>query len=143
MTDIQAAVGLVQLDKLDAIVARRRVLASRYRERLVDVDGLAMISDPPDGLTNFQSFWIEIPEDFPLTRNELLAHLAEAGISARRGIMAAHLEGAYRDSRATAMPVTERVTRQSLILPMFHDMTEADQDRVVETLVGARSLGTR
>jgi perosamine synthetase len=56
MTDIQAAVGLVQLGRLDAIVARRRELAGRYHELLADVPGLVTVTDPPHGTTNYQSF---------------------------------------------------------------------------------------
>ena len=62
--------------------------------------------------------------------------LAESGVSARRGIMAAHLEPAYADIR-TSLPVTERLTRHSLILPLFHEMTEAQQDHVVSVMTSA------
>ena len=96
MTDIQAAIGLVQLGRLGDIIARRRELAQRYQRLLGQIPGVKMIADPAYGTTNFQSFWVALPEDFPMTRNELLQHLASAGISARRGIMAAHLEPALR-----------------------------------------------
>jgi dTDP-4-amino-4,6-dideoxygalactose transaminase len=131
MTDIQAAVGLVQLGRLDAIVARRRELALRYRRALSDVPGLSMIADPPDGTTNFQSFWVVLPDDFPMARNELLARFHERGISPRRGIMASHLEPAYAGHSHAPLPVTERITARSVLLPLFHAMTEADQDRVI------------
>ena len=134
MTDIQAAVGLVQLGRLDEIVARRRALAARYDALLQDVPGLTAVRDPEYGQGNFQSYWVLPDREFPLNRDELLAALADAGISARRGIMASHLEPAYRDHPAAALPVTERISRDSLILPLFHTMTEAQQDRVVAVL---------
>lgn len=134
MTDIQAAVGLVQLGKLDEIVARRRALAARYAELLADVPGLTPVGDPPYGEANFQSYWVLPDQDFPVGRDELLAALAEAGVSARRGIMASHLEPAYRGHPSAPLPVTERISRDSLILPLFHTMTEAQQDRVVAVL---------
>lgn len=142
MTDIQAAVGLVQLERLEEIVARRRELGLRYSRLLEDIPGLTMIADPPGGTTNFQSFWVSLPTDFPVTRNDLLALMGEAGIAARRGIMAAHLEPAYVGYSDGRLPVTERVTRQSLILPLFHSMTDAEQDRVVESLVAAAGTTT-
>jgi perosamine synthetase len=71
---------------------------------------------------------------FPVSRDDLLARCAAAGISARRGIMAAHLEPAYADRPVPSLPVTERLSRDSLILPLFHTMTEAQQDRVVAVL---------
>jgi len=131
MTDIQAAVGLVQLGRLDSIVACRRALAARYRERLAGVPGVGTPGDPSWGRTNFQSFWIELADDFPVGQDQLLERLMADGISARRGIMAAHLEPAYADAAGVELPVTERLTRRSLILPLFHAMTEAEQDRVV------------
>ncbi|MEV5972688.1 aminotransferase class I/II-fold pyridoxal phosphate-dependent enzyme [Streptomyces sp. NPDC051921] len=134
MTDIQAAVGLAQLAKLDAMVARRRELGARYAELLADVPGLEPVRDPEHGAGNFQSYWVLLAEDFPVSRDELLALLAEAGVSARRGIMASHLEPAYEGHPAAALPVTERISRDSLILPLFHTMTEQQQDHVVAVL---------
>ncbi|MFF5973164.1 aminotransferase class I/II-fold pyridoxal phosphate-dependent enzyme [Streptomyces sp. NPDC012769] len=134
MTDIQAAVGLAQLEKLDAMVARRRELAARYGELLADVPGLDPVRDPAHGRSNFQSYWVLLAEDFPVGRDTLLGVLAEAGISARRGIMASHLEPAYAGHPAAPLPVTERISRDSLILPLFHTMTEEQQDRVVAVL---------
>lgn len=137
MTDIQAAIGLVQLGKLGELVARRRALAHRYQQLLSSVPGLRTIEDPAYGTTNFQSFWVLLPDDFPVDRDELLRQLADAGVSARRGIMAAHLEPAYADVRHDPLPVTERLTARTLILPLFHDLTEEEQDVVVSVIATA------
>jgi perosamine synthetase len=95
-----------------------------------------MIGDPSDGTTNFQSFWVLFPEDAPVSRDDVLLAMNEAGISPRRGIMAAHLEPAYADAALSVpLPNTERVTRDSLILPLFHVMTSEEQDRVADVLV--------
>ncbi|MEU1709531.1 DegT/DnrJ/EryC1/StrS family aminotransferase [Streptomyces sp. NPDC005706] len=134
MTDIQAAVGLVQLGKLDAMIVRRRELAARYDRLLRDVPGLTPVRDPAHGQSNFQSYWVLLDEGFPVGRDDLLAALAGTGVSARRGIMAAHLEPAYAGHPRAPLPVTERISRDSLILPLFHTMTEAQQDRVVTAL---------
>jgi perosamine synthetase len=134
MTDIQAAIGLVQLGKLDAMVARRREIAARYQELLAGVDGLSAATDPDYGQTNYQSFWVLLDPAFGRGRDEVLAELAVAGISARRGIMAAHLEPAYAGTRSGPLPVTERLTRDSLILPVHHLLSRSDQDHVVDTL---------
>lgn len=134
MTDVQAAIGRVQLTRLEAMVARRRELAAHYRRLLADLPGLQMVADPPWGTTNYQSCWLLLPEDAPIGRDALLENLARAGISARRGIMAAHLEPAFADRPRVSLSVTERLTADSLILPLFHQMTEADQDRVVAVL---------
>ncbi|WP_233290194.1 DegT/DnrJ/EryC1/StrS aminotransferase family protein [Kitasatospora sp. MBT66] len=135
MTDIQAAIGLVQLRKLPAMVARRRELAARYRELLVGT-GVRLVDDPPHGTTNYQSCWVLPPDGAP-ERAELLVRLAEAGVSARRGIMAAHLEAPYKGTARVPLPATELLTRRSLILPLHHALTEEQQDRVVAALRSA------
>ncbi|WP_436773393.1 DegT/DnrJ/EryC1/StrS family aminotransferase [Yinghuangia sp. YIM S09857] len=140
MTDVQAAIGLVQLGRLDAMVERRRRLADRYRRLLTGVPGLRLVEDPAYGTTNYQACWALLPEDFPVGRDALLGKLSAEGISARRGIMAAHLEPAYADTPHVPLPATERLTRDSLILPLFHDLTEAQQDRVVAVLYAAAGV---
>ncbi|MFC6878519.1 MULTISPECIES: DegT/DnrJ/EryC1/StrS family aminotransferase [Actinomadura] len=137
MTDLQAALGLVQLRRLDAVVARRRELAARYRKLLGEVPGVLTAADPDCGETNYQSFWILLPDGYPVGRDALLRGLFDAGISARRGIMAAHREPAYEGVRAD-LPATEVFTSRSLILPLFHEMTPVQQERVVEVVAAAR-----
>ncbi|SHF74049.1 DegT/DnrJ/EryC1/StrS family aminotransferase [Geodermatophilus nigrescens] len=137
MTDVQAAIGLVQLTRLDAMVARRRELAARYRALLADLPGLRLVDDPSWGTTNVQSCWLLLPEDAPVGRDAVLARMSAAGVSGRRGIMAAHLEPAYADRPRVSLPATERLTADSLVLPLFHQMTEGEQDRVVDALRAA------
>ena len=136
MTDLQAAVGLVQLDRLDRIVLRRRELAARYAAGLVGIDGLRLVADPADGESNKQSCWLEVLPPFPVGRDNLLRHLADAGISARRGIMAVHRQPPYRagDHGDSPLTVTKRLTDGTLILPLFHQMTTEQQDRVVASI---------
>jgi dTDP-4-amino-4,6-dideoxygalactose transaminase len=140
LTDIQAAVGLAQLGRLDAIVERRRERAARYQALLADVPGLLMVSDPSYGTTNYQSFWVLLPDDFPVTRNRLMELMHDAGITTRRGIMASHLEPAYAGHPHGDLPMTEQLTEQSLILPLFHDLTDKQQDRVVAVLRAAAGM---
>jgi perosamine synthetase len=134
MTDIQAAVGLVQLAKLDQIVARRRQLGLRYQQELGDLPGAVVAADPPYGTTNFQSWWMLLPEGSAVGRDELLATLAAQGISARRGIMASHLEPAYAGAAHGDLSVTEELTRRSIILPLFHTMTDEEHEWVVRSV---------
>jgi dTDP-4-amino-4,6-dideoxygalactose transaminase len=142
MTDLQAAVGIVQLGRLPEVVRRRRELADAYTKAIAEVDGLRAVKDPPWGTCNFQSFWVEVLPGFPLDRDGLLLALARADISARRGIMAAHRQPAYagRDTGSADLPVTDRLTDRTLILPLFHQLSESEQARVVDVL---RSAGAR
>ena len=131
MTDLQAAVGLVQLDRLDAVVVRRREIAARYTSALAGIPGLRCVTDPATGTSNFQSFWVELTAPFPLGREELLEALALDGVSARRGIMAAHRQPAYAGHPHAPLPVTEHLTDSTLILPLFHQLTDEQFERVV------------
>jgi dTDP-4-amino-4,6-dideoxygalactose transaminase len=134
MTDIQAAVGLVQLGRLAEVVERRRELADRYATLLGDIDGLALPHDPPWGTTNHQSYWVLLPPGARERRNDVMTAMGSAGISTRRGIMAAHLEPAYADHPHAPLPNTETLTNGSIILPLFHQLTDDDQQRVASAL---------
>ncbi|KQT91957.1 glutamine--scyllo-inositol aminotransferase [Marmoricola sp. Leaf446] len=133
MTDLQAAVGIVQLGRLPEVVARRRELAASYAKAIHEISGLRPVTDPEHGTSNFQSYWVEVGDDYPTDREGLLARLAEADISARRGIMAAHRQPAHAHVGAH-LPVTDLLTDRTLILPLFHQMSESDQARVLEVL---------
>lgn len=136
MTDLQAAVGLVQLAKLPAIVHRRREIAARYRGAIRGMAGLRAVADPDYGTGNVQSFWVEVLPEYPTDRDGLLIALAEAGISARRGIMATHRQPPYRDlAPEGSLPETEWLTDHTLILPIYHSLSERDQDRIIEVLL--------
>jgi dTDP-4-amino-4,6-dideoxygalactose transaminase len=134
MTDMQAAVGLVQLAKLPGMVDRRREIVAAYRRALATVGGLIPVTEPEGARSNYQSFWLLLDPDWPMSRNETLQFLADRGIQARRGIMAAHLEPAYANSAHLDLPATRAVSQDSLILPVFHTMTQEEIDRVVAAL---------
>lgn len=134
MTDLQAALGLVQLQRLDAIVARRRAVAHIYRAGLSDLPGLRVVHDPVYGTANYQSLWVEVGEEFPVGRDELLAQLAASDVSARRGIMASHRQPAYAITSHAPLPVTERLTDNTLILPLYHEITDTETTRVIDAV---------
>ena len=136
MTDVQAAIGLVQLGRLPAMVDRRRELARRYSEAFGDLPGVITATDPSHGTSNFQSYWLLLPPDAPIGRQQLLEALSREGISARRGIMAAHREPAFAGHPHAPLPVTERLTSDSVILPLFHTLSLEDQDRVIDAVRG-------
>lgn len=134
MTDIQAAVGLVQLAKLSKMVDRRREIVAAYRNALADIPGLLPVQEPEGARSNYQSFWLRLGEAWPMTRNETLQFLANRGIQARRGIMAAHREPAYAAYISLELPATTAIAEESLILPVYHTMTTEEFDRVVAAL---------
>jgi dTDP-4-amino-4,6-dideoxygalactose transaminase len=135
MTDIQGALGLAQLAGLDDLVLRRRELAVRYQDAFADLSGLRAVADPRYGTTNYQRFWILLDDWFPTRRDELMQSLASYDIASAYNARAAHLEPDFARFANRALPVTERLAAQSLVLPLYDDLTEADQDRVITAVL--------
>jgi len=144
MTDLQAAIGLMQLQRLEEMISRRRWLASRYTERLSQWEWLIPPYEPTECRHNFQSYMVRLTEDAPATRDQLMQERLNQGISTRRGVMAIHRELPYRDAKWDArLPETSLVTDTSIILPLFHEMTEDEQDYVIACLEQIGSLAGR
>jgi perosamine synthetase len=135
MTDLQAAIGVVQLQRLEEMIERRRMLAMRYSSQLSSLPWLVLPTEPAGYRHNFQSYMVRLRNDAPIGRDELMQELLDHGVSSRRGIMAIHRELPYRsDKWERALPVTNLVTETALVLPLFHEMTEEEQDRVMESV---------
>lgn len=141
MTDVQAAIGLVQLTRLDAMIARRREIAARYIAAFAALPGVVTATDPSYGTTNFQGFWVLLPDDYRGDQETFLSELLDRGISARRGVMAAHLEPAYSEWKHGPLSNTEHVSRRSVILPLFHEMTEAQIEHVIDSVTAVLNGG--
>jgi dTDP-4-amino-4,6-dideoxygalactose transaminase len=134
MTDIQAAVGRVQLKRLPAILERRRLMARRYSESLADVAGLEEPFVPDWANPNYQSYAVRVTAEYPISRDELMQLLLDAGVSTRRGIMNAHQEAAYAGTGEFELPESEAARDSVVLLPLHHELTEDEQDRVIEGL---------
>jgi len=133
ITDIQAAIGLAQLDRLDDLLARRRAVAERYQRALA---GHPVFIPPhvPAGLVpNWQSYQIALRPGAQVTRNMVMDRLYVMGVPTRRGVMASHLEPPYSGMGAV-LPNTERLATTTLQLPMHPALSPAQQDRVLAAL---------
>ena len=135
MTDVQAAIGRVQLERLPGIVARRREIARDYACRLAGIEGVAAPREPDWARSNWQSYCVRLAgADQRWTMQALL----DRGISTRRGIMNAHLEGAYLDRGCSVLGSdlarSEAAQNSSIILPLSFQMSEAELAYVAETL---------
>lgn len=139
MTDIQAAVGNVQLRRLPGILARRIELAECYSRALAEIPGLVAPFVPEYARPNYQSYPVQVTAEYPLSRNDLMNHLLACKISTRRGIMNAHQEPAYANTGQFHLPVSELARDNVVLLPLFHSMTDADQEYVIECLRRSRS----
>jgi len=135
MTDIQAAVGIRQLEKLDWIVEERRKIAQRYLTELADIACIRLPKEESGYFTNWQSFSIFLKPEAPLTRNELMQALLDKGIASRRGVMTSHRETAYKEyCRDLSLPRTEDACDRSIIIPLYVPMNDEDITTVIKGL---------
>ena len=135
MTDLQGAIGIVQLERLPEMLSRRRMLAERYSERLANIRWILVPTEPPACRHNYQSYMVRLRDDAPVSRDQLMQMLLDRGVSSRRGIMAIHREPPYRAGNWDArLPVTNQVTDSALVLPLFFEMTEEEQDYVIDCM---------
>jgi dTDP-4-amino-4,6-dideoxygalactose transaminase len=130
MTDIQAAVGRVQLERMPDIVARRREIGRRYNEAFADLEEITPPFEPRWARTNYQSYRIGLPEG--VDQRAFLEQLLELGVSARRGIMNAHREIPYAGDHH--LPRSEWAQDRHVMLPLYPTMDDADIDHVVDSV---------
>jgi len=138
MTDIQAAIGREQLKRLPAIVSRRRELATRYEERLQSIDGVIVPREPRWARTNWQSYAIRVGAW--IDQRGVMQKMLDAGVSTRRGAMNVHREAAYPEGSwraGSGLTQSEDAQETAIVLPLYHQLTEDDQDRVIEALAAA------
>lgn len=134
LTDLQAAVGIEQLKKLDHIVSRRRTLAAYYDKALAKHPWLQIPKVPDYAHFNYQSYALRMTENAPVTRNQLLQRLLDRGIAGRRGIMLAHREPPYANTCRVDLPASEKASDRSLLVPLYQQMTQQEQDFVIKAL---------
>ena len=123
------------MKKLDWIIGRRRELATKYTAALADHPWLQPPHVPDYAEPSFQSYAVTLTNQAPISRNELMQRLLDAGASTRRGIMLSHREGPYSDKALPgALSQSESASDRSLLLPLFPAMTDADQQIVISVL---------
>jgi perosamine synthetase len=138
LSDVAAAVGVAQAEKLDALLRRRDRVASMYEERLAEMDAVAA---PPAGQGKERRSWfvyvVRLAEE--VDRDATIARLAERGVASKAYLPCIHLfphlrELGYREGQ---FPVAEAASAHSLALPFFPAMGEGQVDRVCEELSAA------
>jgi perosamine synthetase len=131
MTDMQAALGLCQLELLDEILEERRRLAARYDEAFAGDPIVTPPREPEYAQRTWQSYAVHVSPQAPIGRNELMRQLLADGIATRRGVMGIHHEEAYAGSGAV-LPNTDLVSDETMMLPLFPGLTDEQQDYVVD-----------
>jgi dTDP-4-amino-4,6-dideoxygalactose transaminase len=140
MTDLQAAVGRVQVTRLASIVDDRRRVARDYDARVSAIAGVAAPAEPAWARTNWQSYCVELPEW--CDQRTIMQRMLDNGVSTRRGVMNAHLEVPYRSEGSRArLPRSERAQLRGIILPLIPSMTTSQVEEVCDTLAAALTSG--
>jgi perosamine synthetase len=135
LSDVAAAIGVAQVEKLDELLAARARVASLYEEGLAGVEGVRV---PVAGRQEERRSWfvypVQLHED--IDRNATIADLAEHGVASKAYLPCIHLFGHLRELgyREGQFPVAEAASACSLALPFFGSMSESDVARVCEAL---------
>jgi perosamine synthetase len=138
-TDLQAAVGIAQLEKLDRILELRAEAAARYGDLLAGVDGVE--APHPDDADHRRSWFVYVAKVAPgVDRDEVLERLAAGGVEAGHYVPCVHLQPYMRERYGFAeglCPVAEDAANRTLALPFFTGIEPEDQERVVAALSDA------
>lgn len=139
LSDINAALGLAQLARLDEILARRARVAEWYRQRLAEVDALSMQAVHPDVEMSWFVMVVRLSDDYDAAQRErIIAALGERGVHCGRYFPPIHLQPFYVERfgyRRGDFPVTEALADRTIALPFFGEMTEEQVDYVCRNLV--------
>jgi len=133
MTDIQAAVGIEQLKRLDDILDERHKLATRYVELLGDIPNLIVPKTNNRILPNWQSYPVKLLDGTSSGQMETMQRLLDKGITTRRGIMNAHQEPSYQSAN-WSLPKSELCRDRTILLPLFPGMTMQNLEYISNTL---------
>jgi dTDP-4-amino-4,6-dideoxygalactose transaminase len=138
MTDLQGAIGIEQLIKLDEFIKERAQWAQYYNEKLADIKWLRLPSEPDKGNHGWQSYVTYCdPETSPAPRNKLMEELQERGISTRPGTHAIHMLSLYREKfglHPDDYPNSQDCNNNSMAIPLHNRMTREDYEYIIEIL---------
>ncbi len=142
MSEIEAAIGLEQIKKLDLITKNRRELAKKYKESLKEIEGIKMLHDPDDSICRgvFHLLEVKVEKPYPLTRDELYNYLRERGIIAGVHYIPLHYFSYYKRTtkyKKGNFPCAEGLFQKILSLPMFPFMAEQE----FQIIIGALKAG--
>jgi perosamine synthetase len=138
LSDLAAALGVAQVEKLDSLLERRAAVAAMYEERLAAIDGVRTpIAGRGAEVRSWFVYTVRLPRG--AERDATIAHLAERGVAAKAYLPCIHLfphlrELGYREGQ---FPVAEAAAADSLALPFFPAMTESQVERVCQELAAA------
>ena len=138
MNEFQAALGVLQLKYVAAAIEGRKAVDRHYREQLGGIPGIRMVPEPPDTAWNHAYFPVLVDDDYPLTRDQLYRRLRSAGIHARRYfyplISDLPMYRGLPSADAANLPVAKEVASRILCLPIYPDLSEEEQERIIREI---------
>ena len=140
MSEIEAAIGLKQMEKIELITASRREIAKKYKEELQQIEGLEMLHDPESSKYQqgvFHLLEIKVEKPYPLKRDELYDFLKKEGITTGVHYPPLHLFSYYQRTtkyRKGDFPCAEALYSKILSLPMFPFMSDEEFQKIIQTL---------
>jgi len=137
MTDLQAAIGVVQMGRLNQIVASRKKIGEMYEEGLQNLDHFDAPAIPNNMRVTHQSYMCRVSD--PNRQIDIIDQLKSKGINTRPGIPCIHRQIPYRDLwKSMSLPNSEKAQHDRIILPMFPSMTASDVEYIIESLSSLR-----
>lgn len=144
MSNVQAAIGLAQTERLNALVDARRANRTRYEDRLRHVRGLTLPIEREQAKSVFWMYSIVVEDDFGCCRDELRQRLAQLGVETRTHFVPIHLQPIYRRKYlGKSFPVAESLCRKGMYLPSGPTLTGQEIDYVCDAIVKAQRSGSR
>lgn len=147
LTDLQAALGLAQLAKCDAMFAGRQRVAERYTEAFEGIAALQVPSVPDDRTTSWHLYILRLnPDGLRIDRNQFIRELADRGVSTSVHFIPLHLQPVYQRDfgyKAGDYPVAEREFQRSLSLPIYSSMREEEIEYVISCVLEVASESSR
>lgn len=135
MSDIHAAIGVAQLNRLDTIITKRRQLARRYTDYFSKTDFIIPPLEPAGYLHTYQTYAVLVNPELKKYRDAIIQQLSARGVSSRRGIPPIHLEPYYAEQYPTIhLPATEDVSLRTIFLPLFYQMSEEEVEYVITSV---------
>ncbi len=141
MTNIQAAIGLAQLESIDRFVEMRRKNAQLYNKQLKGVSGITLPQEKKWAKNVYWMYCIVIEDEFGMSRDDLMAYLRQKGVDTRTFFIPMHVQPAFKNMglfEGEHYPVSEQLARKGLYLPSGSGLTEEQINSVCEAVIQAK-----
>ncbi len=134
MTDIQAAIGIKQLSKIDKIINVRRKIAELYDNAFKNDERFRVITCLPNTKSNYQSYCLYINPDSEINAKDILFHLNKKGICAKPGIIEIHKQKSFKEYNNIRLPNSSDMSKNSILLPIYYPMKKSEVEFIINEI---------